>query len=66
MAEGERPKERAERGGGHHPVSEHGPGRPRPQLVRVVDLNRPGNPGGSIVWKGRWSDAFTQREEVSG
>jgi hypothetical protein len=36
-------------------------------LVRRGDgLNRPGNPGGSIVWKGQWSHAFTQREEVSG
>jgi hypothetical protein len=34
------------------------------QAASPGDMNRTGNPGGSIVWKGQWSHASTSREEI--
>jgi hypothetical protein len=45
MAEGEGPQERAEGGGGHHPVGKHGLAGPRAQHVSVVDVGPAGDDG---------------------
>jgi hypothetical protein len=45
MPEAERPQEDAQRGGGHHPMTQHPPGVPGAQDVGVVDVAGAGDKG---------------------